>query len=257
MTFGINLFSLRQQIATPETFLSTAQALKEMGYSYLQFSGAPFDKDVIRSVSDATELPVVLTHVPLDRILNDTDAWVKEHDFFGCRNVGLGMMDFRGLSDEEIIAGVNQLEEAGKKIAARGAKFFYHHHSHEFCKLSSGQTIFDFLLENTEHVNITLDTYWLQGGGFIIIEYIKKSEGRLECVHLKDYLPTYPDGKKLAPQYVPVGEGNINWHAVIDTMRDAGVKYYLVEQDNATKLENPLGQVESSIRYLNKNFGSL
>ncbi|MBQ8345237.1 MAG: sugar phosphate isomerase/epimerase [Clostridia bacterium] len=257
MKFGLNLFSLRKQIETPETFLETAFALKEMGYSYLQFSGAPFDKDVIRTVSEKTELPVVLTHVPLDRILNDTDTLVKEHDYFGCRNVGLGMMKFRDQTDEQILANIALLEEAGQKLQAKGAKFFYHHHAHEFCKLTTGQTIFDCILERTEHVNITLDTYWLQMGGVSILDYIQKAEGRLECVHLKDFLPTYDtaDGK-LAPAFAPVGSGNINWKQTIDALKAANATYFLVEQDNAALTEDPLGQVGSSIRYLNQHFGN-
>ena len=234
MNFGINLFSLRNQIATPEDFLKTVQALKTMGYSSLQFSGAPFDPAVIRSVSEATGLPIVLTHVPFERMLEDTENLVKDHDVFGCRNIGLGGMKFYGMDDKQILENIAKLEEAGKKLNACGAKFFYHHHSHEFCKLTTGQTIFDCILENTEHVNITLDTYWLQAGGVNITEYIEKAAGRLECVHLKDYIPAYNEDKKIAPKFAPVGEGNINWNAVIDAMKKAGVKHYLVEQDNAT-----------------------
>lgn len=254
MKFGLNLFSLRKQIETPETFLETAKALKEMGYSSLQFSGAPFDPEVIRKVSEETELPIVLTHVPFDRILEDTEQLVREHEVFDCRNIGLGAMKFRGMDDAQIMENIGKLEEAGKKLNALGAKFFYHHHAHEFCKLTNGKTIFDCILEYTEHVNITMDTYWLQTGGVSITEYIAKSAGRLECVHLKDYLPIYNEENKLVPVFAPVGEGNINWRDVIDAMKKAGVKNYLVEQDNAALLENPLGQVGSSIRYLKSNF---
>lgn len=254
MKFGLNLFSLRKQIETPEAFLATAKALKEMGYTTLQFSGAPFEPETIKSVSEATEMPIVLTHVPFDRILNDTAALVKEHDVFGCRNIGLGAMKFKFMTDAQIMDGIGQLEEAGKKLNALGAKFFYHHHAHEFCKMENGKTIFDTILENTEHVNITMDTHWLQVGGVSITEYIAKSAGRLECVHLKDYIPKYDEEGKLQTVFAPVGEGNINWRDVIDAMKKADVKNYLVEQDNASLLEDPLGQVGSSIRYLKKHF---
>ncbi len=254
MTFGINLYSLRHQIETPEAFLKTALLLKEMGYASLQFSGAPFDKEVIRTVSEQSEMPVVLTHVPLDRILDDTAALVAEHDYFGCRCVGLGMMKFRDLSDTEIRAHIATLEEAGKRLAQHGATFCYHHHSHEFCRMESGETIFDYLLNNTEHVTITLDTYWLQHGGVSVLEYIKRCEGRIRCAHLKDYLPLYKDGKNVSPSFAPVGEGNINWQDVIAALREAGVQHYLVEQDDATKHDDPFREVGSSIRYLNEHF---
>ncbi|MBR2343473.1 MAG: sugar phosphate isomerase/epimerase [Clostridia bacterium] len=256
MKFGLNLYSLRNQIATPEAFIETATALREMGYSYLQFSGGPLNAEVVKRVVDTTGLPVVLTHVPFERILDDTENLVREHRLFDCLNVGLGSMRYRGMSDAEIMETIGKLEEAGKRLNALGAKFFYHHHDYEFCKMTNGKTIFDCILENTEHVNITLDTHWLQAGGVSITEYIAKAAQRLECVHLKDYIPAYNEENKLVRVFAPVGEGNINWRDVIDAMKRAGVKNYLVEQDNASILPDPLGQVGSSIRYLNENFGA-
>ncbi len=254
MTFGLNLYSIRKQIATPEDFLGTAKKLAAMGYATMQFSGAPFDAGLIASVSEASGLPVVLTHVPFDRILNDTAALVEEHNRFGCRHIGLGSMQFKGLSDTEIAEQVASLEEAGKRVAALGSTFCYHHHSHEFCRMASGETIFDYILRNTEHVSITLDTYWLQHGGVSITEYIRRAAGRIPCVHLKDYTPYYNEEQKLKVNFAPVGDGNINWQDVIAALSEAGAVHYLVEQDDATKYEDPFEQVGRSIRYLNHTF---
>ena len=71
MEAGINLYSLRKQISTEADFLATANRLREMGYSYIQFSGGPYDADMIARVSKESGLPVVLTHVPMDRILGE------------------------------------------------------------------------------------------------------------------------------------------------------------------------------------------
>ncbi len=254
MNFGINLYSLRKQIAAPESFLATACSLANMGYRSLQFSGASFDKDLIRTVSDTCGLPVVLTHVPFERIENDTAALVAEHDFFGCHNIGLGMMRFYGLSEKEILAQVAALEAAGKKLAGYGVKFFYHHHSHELCRLSGGETILDCILNNSEHINITLDTYWLQHGGVSILDYVDRCAGRIGCVHLKDYLPRYDSEGKLKPTFAPVGDGNINWQTVIPALQAARAEHLLVEQDDATAAPDPMGEVGNSIRYLCKYF---
>ena len=37
---GLNLFSIRNYLDTEEHFLEVAKKLKEMGYSYMQFSDA-------------------------------------------------------------------------------------------------------------------------------------------------------------------------------------------------------------------------
>ena len=57
MKAGLNLFSVRGMIRTEENFLSTAIKLREAGYSYLQYSGAAFDAERIKRVSERSGLP--------------------------------------------------------------------------------------------------------------------------------------------------------------------------------------------------------
>lgn len=252
MKAGLNLFSIRNYLDTEEHFLEAAKALKEMGYSYMQFSGAPFDADMIQRVSEASGMPVVLTHVPMDRILNDTDALVAEHLRFGCKNIGLGMMPVSVIMDEKLCCEtVAQLEAAATRIEELGCKFFYHHHHFEFYR-HNGETVFDYILKNAPHVNFTLDTYWLQFGGVNLCETIDRLAGRIECVHLKDYMIAPKEGEKpgFEPRFAPVGDGTIDMKAVVEHAKAAGAKYFLVEQDNAAKLPDTMGQVERSIRYI-------
>ena len=253
MNAGLNLYSIRNFLDTEENFLSAMLKLKEMGYSYIQFSGAAFDAERITRVSEASGLPVVLTHVPMDRILNDTDALMAEHARFGCKNIGLGMMPKEALADEnkcrETIAA---LEKAAAYMAEKGFKLFYHHHHFEFMRCSDGRTIFDMLVEDAPHVNFTLDTYWLQYGGVDILSTIARVKGRISCVHLKDYHIVAKLGEKISfePTFAPCGDGTIDFPRVVEAAREAGAEYFLVEQDNAAKMEDPMEQVCRSITYL-------
>ena len=80
-------------------------------------------------------------------------------------------------------------------------------------------------------------------------------KGRIGCTHLKDYAIEYvetADKKEFKPVFAPVGNGNIDFASVVQKMRECGAKYYFVEQDNAAKLPDTLGEVEQSIRYIKK-----
>ena len=101
MKAGINLYSVNKLIKTEEGLLDTAQKLKEMGYISMQYSGAEFVPDRLKRVSDATGLPFVLTHMPADRIVNDTDKLMEEHAVFGCKNIGLGSIPIVAMVREE------------------------------------------------------------------------------------------------------------------------------------------------------------
>ncbi len=249
MELGINLFTIRTEIKTPEDFLASAYKLRDMGYSFMQFSGGPYDHEVIKSVSEETAMPIVLTHVPMDRILNDTDALMKEHEYFNCYNIGLGAMPGDVVQDDDLLVKkVTELNEAGKRMKENGFKFFYHHHGMELRKLECGITVMDYMIENAPNINFTVDTYWLQIGGVSVLEYIKKLNGRIECAHLKDYKMCYrPDFHQ---EISAVGDGNINFKDVVPAIINSGAKYLLVEQDNAPDFDDIWGEVKKSIDYL-------
>ncbi len=255
MKAGLNLFTLRNSIATEADFLNTANKLRDMGYSYLQYSGGPYDADMIARVSKESGLPIVLTHVPMDRILNETEALMEEHARFGCHNIGLGAMTKEALIDQKLCyEKIDELNAAGEKMRKNGFNFFYHHHHFEFVKYN-GETIFDYMIKNAPYINFTADTYWLQYGGVDIEAYLEKLSGRIECVHLKDYGVTIKTeeetGKvKFEPYFKPVGDGNIDFKKAVAAAKASGAKYFLVEQDNAPTFDDPFEQVERSIKYI-------
>lgn len=228
-----------------------------MGYSYFQYSGAPFEPERIRRVSRELGVPFCLTHVPMDRITDDTEGLMEEHALFDCKNIGLGMMPLEIIVDEaRCKEKIAELEEAAIRMEKSGFKFFYHHHHYEFYKNKDGECVIDYIIKNAPHVNFTLDTYWLQFGGVDILSFIEKVRGRIGCVHLKDYriFAEENEGKySMSPRFAPVGDGTVNFKAVVDKMREAGAEYYLVEQDNAPNLPDTLGQVERSIKYIKEN----
>ena len=252
MQAGLNLFSIRNYLDTEEHFLQAAKELKKMGYAYIQYSGGAFDPDRIARVSTQADLPVVLTHVPMDRIVRDTQALMEEHEIFGCKNIGLGAMPPAEIADEcRCKAMIEQLNRAGEIMQQNGFSFFYHHHHFEFFK-HNGQTVFDYIVENAPYINFTLDTYWLQYGGVDVGATIDRLKGRICCVHLKDYMitNTFEQPGAFSPVFAPVGDGNIDFASLIPRMKAAGAQYFLVEQDNAATLPDTMEQVGRSIKYI-------
>ena len=252
--FGLNLYSLRDYIKTEDMLCETLEKLKAMGYSFVQYSGAPFDAEMLGRATKKTGVPTVLTHVPIERITDDTDKLIDEHFSIDCAYIGLGAMPAKIIADKSaLIEKIDKLEAAALKMEKRGAKFFYHNHHMEFFK-HGGKTVLEMIAERAPHVNFTLDMYWVQYGGADIYEVIEKLAGRIGCVHLKDYKITYNNDKSwFEPKFAPLGEGNMDFGKIIPAMRAAGTEYFIVEQDNATELEKPFDEVKTSAEYL-KNF---
>ena len=85
MEFGLNLYSIRNHLQTEKDTVDALLKLKEMGYSFVQFSGCPLGADAIRRVSKEAEMPIVLTHMPFDRITKEVFlayGFIKKRDAF-------------------------------------------------------------------------------------------------------------------------------------------------------------------------------
>jgi len=250
MKIGVNLYSIRNHLQNEKDFTKALMTLKKAGCDYVQFSGSPLSLDVAAKVSKKTKLPIVITHSPYQRITSDLNNLMKDHKKCNCKTIGLGMMpDIKLYTDEVRIKKVIKLlNDQAKKMNAKGFKFSFHHHFHEFRKFKDGTTIFDYMIKNAKNINFTLDTYWVQYGGASIIDTIHKLKGRIECVHLKDYMIS----KELKPCFAPLGDGVINFKEVVKEMKKAGTKYFLIEQDNAAEIKNGINDIIKSIKYAKK-----
>lgn len=255
MKFGLNLYSLRDRIETEEGLEQVCAALGRMGYSFLQFSGSPLPLETVRRVSERTGMPFNLTHSPIDRILNDTDRLMREHEAFGCRNIGIGCIPNPMMSDAQVEELTREMERAAAYMQERGFRLYYHQHHYEFRKMGSGRTVLEYFMEMAPHLNFILDTYWVQYGGGNIYELAKKLTGRIGCVHLKDYKIVGTGGDwDVEPTFAYLGDGLLDFGKIIPALRAAGTELFYVEQDNASELPDGMEQLEKSAVYL-KAFG--
>ena len=73
-----------------------------MGYDGVEFAGMyNYKPEEIKALCEKYSLTPISAHVPLDDILNRTDALMEEHARFGCKNIGLGAMGSKIIMDEK------------------------------------------------------------------------------------------------------------------------------------------------------------
>lgn len=249
MKLGAQLYSVRDHVDTPENLRATLIALKAQGYVNAQFSGVPaMGADVWETISRETEMPIVCTHMPFDRIVNDTDALIAEHQQYGCSVIGLGGMpvEYRGtLAGVEAFIAI--MEEPVKKMKAAGMHFSYHNHWFEFEKFSDADGCsYDIMLERCPDWFFLIDVAWAQFAKVSAAAYIRKiGASRIMNVHFKDY--TNPDNWD---SLVPCGQGLVPFPEIIEACREVGVENVLVEQDTAPGTGDSVGQMAQSAAYL-------
>ena len=232
MKLGAQLYTLREFMKTPEDFYRTMQKVAEIGYKYVQVSGARADvnADVIKKASDDTGLKVIITHSPLDRILNDTDRLIEEHDKFGCNIIGLGHGGDYTKSYEGFKKMAYDLAPVVEKIRKAGKIFSYHNHYQEFEK-KDGKHFIDAFIENSDKsaVKITADVYWLHFAGLNECDWLRDHADIISCTHFKD-LGVY-EGKQTISEIM---EGNLDYPKILETCQKAGIEYNFAELDTTT-----------------------
>lgn len=229
MILGAQLFTLRDYTQTAADLDFTLQKVAEMGYTTVQISAiGPIPAETVREICDRHGLKIVLTHTDPIRIMNETEAVIREHEVMGCDYIGIGMMPPKYRTPEWLCHFAMDYKEPAKKIAAAGKRLMYHNHNLEFQKFD-GKLIMDTLMEafTPEEMGVTLDTFWVQMGGADVCDWIEKLGDRIPCVHLKDM-----DVRGMEPIMAPVMEGNLNFPKILNTLEKIGkTKYLLVEQD--------------------------
>jgi sugar phosphate isomerase/epimerase len=124
----------------------------------------------------------------------------------------------------------------------------YHNHAVELMRFQ-GATVLDYIFAKSK-LAAEIDTYWIQHGGGDPVAWCAKLAGRLPLLHLKDYT-VRPDGK---PDFAAIGEGNLNFPAIIAAAEKAGCEWFTVEQD--TTPGSPFDAVKQSYEFIKANLVS-
>lgn len=249
MKLGAQLFTLRDYTQTESDLDYSLSLVAKMGYETVQISAiGPIAPQRVRELCDKHGLEIVLTHTDPVRIMNDTEAVIKEHDLMGCKYIGIGMMPKKYCSPQWLPRFAQDYKEAAKKIAAAGKLLMYHNHNIEFQKFD-GKLVIETLMESfaPSELGFTLDTYWVQMGGADVCAWMEKLSGRIPCIHLKDMAVNGWD-----PVMAPVGEGNLDFDKIIRTAENCGTQHLLVEQD--TCQGSPFDCLETSFKNLQGKF---
>lgn len=244
---GAQLYTVREYTKTAEDLAASLKKVAAAGYTAVQVSGiGPIDPKVVARLMQDNGLAVVATHMAWDRFKNDLDAVIEEHKLWGCPHPAIGGLPGEYRGPDGVKRFRDELIPIAEKLAREGMDFSYHNHNHELAKYD-GRTWLDMLYSEipASVLKAEIDTYWIQAGGGDPAWWIKKLAGRQPLLHLKDMIVT-PEREQ---RFAEIGEGNLNWPAIMKEAEAAGVKYYLVEQDR-TYDRDPFESLAISYRNL-------
>lgn len=247
---ALQLYTMREP--AKKDLLGTLKQCREMGWEYVQWSGMPnLPAEKIREALDSAGLKAVAAHISVEPFEKDFDTQVNFWKTVGVKDLGPGgMMKDCKATLADWLKGAQRLDAVGAKLREVGMRLSYHNHSFEFEKYPEDpRTKFDILMESTrpENVNAELDVAWAFAAGADPAAFLRKYKGRCKTLHAKDILPAN-DGKR--GKLVPLGKGAVNWKEVLTAAREAGVEWYIYEQDNGEG--SPFDYARTSYEFLSK-----
>ena len=241
MKKGAQVFTVRDFLKTPEQVRESYKKIADMGYDSVQgwASAGMTDQETQDML---TELGLVNCSAggDFEGMLKGGQAIadaIKSAEIYKTKYVGVSSMseEYRYTPDghKRYAAALNKIGADLKKEGGCGV--LYHHHAFEFFSFGDGVNGMDILTDETDPETVfwTLDTHWLASGGVDLIYWIKKMEGRVPIIHFKDYgiVKGAVKIEDVVKCFAAVGEGNINWPAVVQACHDTGIEYVIVEQD--------------------------
>ena len=250
--FAVILYTLRDHLKTREDALRSFDKIAKIGYRSVQVSGMSqdlFPEEELLATLTERGLSICATHEPADAILGQTEAVIERVKKLGAKYTAYPYpagIDFN--DDNSVDKLIKDLDEAGKKMAAAGITLTYHNHAVEFVK-SRGKTVLARIYEETDPANLKaeIDTHWVVRGGGTVLDWIEKLDGRLPLLHMKDFSIDIQQ----QPQFAEIGNGNMNFPAIVAAAEKAGCKHFIVEQDVCPG--DPFDSIRQSFDYIKAN----
>ena len=254
---GLQLYSLRLQL--PKDVKGTIEKVAQAGYKEVETYGYSvkdkfwgLDPKSFKSLLKDNGLTAPSGHYGMDKFITDGNqdelksyieaAKIIDSEFITVPYLGDSLR--KTPDDYKKVAA--RLNEAATLCKASGLKLAYHNHNFEFEK-HGDVTGYEIMLKETDPklVQFELDLYWVVRSGNDPVKLFAEHPGRFPMWHVKDM------DKANNTINTEVGSGTINFKDIYSHAKEAGLKHFIVEQENFSL--DPYVSIKQSADYIKKN----
>jgi sugar phosphate isomerase/epimerase len=256
---GVQAMMLKESFAN-EGVYETLEQVSALGYSAIEVSQIAMTPENVDALDRARRelgmefaaLSGMLTAppgMPAETLTDDFDKIVADCRRLESTSIRMGMLPFDAMGSlDAVLAFCDASEEIAHRLADEGIGLYYHNHHIEFAKYD-GRHLLDIMADRAPSVGLEIDVHWVQRGGLDPVRTLQKYGDRVSMVHLKDYrigrlgddafealgrgdVAGFMAAFAGVVQFAEVGEGNLDFTAIIEESIRIGARYLLVEQDD-------------------------
>lgn len=246
---AVQMYTLREEYE--EDFVGTLRKVAELGFNGVELAGyGGLSVQEVKKALDELGLQSVASHVPLEDLETNLEQVIEDQKILGSQYVVCPYILPERRTEQDYQALILLLEQAGEKCRQEGITLCYHNHDFELERLSDGRTALESIFEETtvENVKAELDVYWLTKAGEKPVEWMSRYKNRTPLIHLKDMTTDEEQ------YFAELGTGGVDIESVLNLGVDAGVEWWIVEQDFSRR--TPFESIEISLNYLKEKLTS-
>jgi len=240
---AIQLYTVRDLLQ--EDFETVIRRIAGIGYVGVETAGFPEGVSAAQALALFSDcgLTVAAGHMPLPLGENQQKV-IEMAEQLGLQRIVSGHLPPEEYQDAASIKrACTRLNEAHQVAAAHGLSFGIHNHWWEFQEVDGLYPYQVWLEELDPAVFFELDIYWIQSAGVDPLEMVSLFGKRAPLIHVKDG----PAGSDTTTSMVAVGEGAVNYKAIVPTA-DEHTEWLIVELDRCAT--DMMLAVEKSYQYL-------
>jgi sugar phosphate isomerase/epimerase len=246
---GLQLYSVREAMMKDPA--GSLKKLADMGYIHVEHANyvnrkfyGYSAKDFKKLLAD-TELQMpsghtVMTAQDWDDTKNDfTDKWkytIADAAEVGQRYVISPWLDEKLRTDMDGLKKfMDQFNKCGELCKSNGMTFGYHNHNFEFSTKVNGDTLYSYILANTDPTLVAqqMDIGNMLGAGGIALDLLKKYPGRFELMHVKDEIKSDTGQGMDGYDSTILGQGVMPVRDIVKEARKiGGTSQFIIEQES-------------------------
>jgi len=189
----------------------------------------------------------IASHVQLADLRNDLDNVVAFN-----RSIGNTTLVVPYLAEKERPTDAagwtalgQELGQLAKRVRAQGMTLAYHNHDFELADFN-GKTGLELLFAAAgPNLKTELDLAWVARAGHDPAAMLGKFKGHVFAVHAKDNAPKGQAEDEGG--FAAVGQGVLDWNAILPAAAGAGVQWYIIEHDHP---RDPAKVIQAGADYL-------
>lgn len=204
----------------------------------------------LKQLLDRYSIKAVSSHVPLAELRSNLDGVVTFNRLIGNTTLVVPYLDKKDRPSDAAgwTALGQELGRIAKQVRGKGMRLAYHNHDFELADFD-GRTGLELLFAAAgSDLQTELDLAWVARAGLDPAVMLAKFRGHVFAVHAKDNAPRGQAQDEGG--FAAVGQGVLDWNAILPAAAAAGVHWYIIEHDQP---RDPAKVIQTGADYLREH----